>query len=221
MQLSQPLARQAAAEVYDIDLFDNSATTIRSLHARGGRAVCYLSAGTHESWRPDAAAVPSSLLGKPDWPGERWLDIRQRDALAPTIRRRLDLCKAKGFDGVEFDNVDGFVNDTGFALTADDQLRYNTWLANEAHRRGLAAVLKNDLQQAPQLRRYFDAVLAESCLRYDECRDLAPFTGLDKPAIDVEYEPVSGADCGRLADLGIQVIRKHLSLSPWLWRPCN
>ena len=28
------------------------------------------------------------------------------------------MCKEKGFDGVEFDNMDGYQNDTGFELTA-------------------------------------------------------------------------------------------------------
>lgn len=30
-----------------------------------------------------------------------------------------------GFDGLEPDNIDGFLNDTGFPLPYDDQLEYN------------------------------------------------------------------------------------------------
>jgi hypothetical protein len=47
-------------------------------------------------------------------------------------------------------------NDTGFHLTASDQLTYDKWLARTAHRLGLSIALKNDLDQARQLEPYFD-----------------------------------------------------------------
>lgn len=50
---------------------------------------------------------------------------------------RLDVAVYKGCDGVEPDNVDGYTNNTGFILTAEDQLMYNRFLADEAHERGL------------------------------------------------------------------------------------
>jgi hypothetical protein len=48
------------------------------------------------------------VVGAPleGWAGERWLDVRRLDLLGPILERRLDVCQAKGFDGVEFDNVD-------------------------------------------------------------------------------------------------------------------
>ena len=49
---------------------------------------------------------------------------------------RLDMCRDKGFDAVEPDNVDGYRNHTGFPLTAADQLRYNRLIAKLAHDRG-------------------------------------------------------------------------------------
>jgi hypothetical protein len=52
----------------------------------------------------------------------------------------LDRCLGKGFDGVDFDNVDGYANATGFELDGDDQLRFDAWLARAAHRRGLSVV---------------------------------------------------------------------------------
>ena len=48
------------------------------------------------------------------------------------ILDRLDVARAKGCDGVEPDNVDGYANKTGFDLTKDDQLRFNRFLAVEA-----------------------------------------------------------------------------------------
>ena len=56
----------------------------------------------------------------------------------PSCCARLDLCKAKGFDAVEPDNMEIYTNDTGFPLTYEDQLKFALWLADEAHKRGLA-----------------------------------------------------------------------------------
>src|SRR3954467_4662988 len=68
-------------DMYDIDVFDTPASTVAALHASkpGRRVTCYISAGSWESWRPDAGQFPRSLLGKPldHWPGERYLDIRR------------------------------------------------------------------------------------------------------------------------------------------------
>lgn len=41
------------------------------------------------------------------------------------MQARLDLAVQKGCDGVEPDNVDGYQNNSGFPLTAQDQLAYN------------------------------------------------------------------------------------------------
>ena len=41
--------------------------------------------------------------------------------------------------------------DTGFALTAADQLRFNRWIAHEAHARDMAVGLKNDTAQVKAL----------------------------------------------------------------------
>ena len=67
------------------------------------------------------------------WPGERWLDVRHIDVLGPIIEARLDLCRAKGFDSADADNMDGYTNTTGFPLTADDQLAFNVFAANAAN----------------------------------------------------------------------------------------
>ena len=63
----------------------------------------------------------------------KWLDIRRIDLLAPIMRQRRPL-QSQRFDGVEPDNTDIHLNDTGFLLTYADQLAYAKWLANEARR---------------------------------------------------------------------------------------
>ena len=39
-QLTTPIDASVDAQVYDIDLFDNDAATVASLHAAGRRVVC-------------------------------------------------------------------------------------------------------------------------------------------------------------------------------------
>ena len=153
-----PLDLSIDVDMYDIDLFENDASVIEALHAQGRKAVCYVSVGSWEDWRPDADQFPTSVIGEDyeGWPGENWLDIRQIELLAPVMRARLDLCRDKGFDGIEPDNIDGYTNDTGFPLTYEDQIRYNLWLADEAHARGLSIGLKNDPDQVSDLLPYFD-----------------------------------------------------------------
>ncbi len=85
---------------------------------------------------------------------------------------RIDMCKSKGFDGIDPDNIDGYANDTGLPLTAQDQLNYNIFLAATAHARGLAAGLKNDTGQVTTLVKYFDWELNEECFTYNECDTL-------------------------------------------------
>src|SRR5439155_304992 len=71
-------------------------------------------------------------------------------------------CQASGFDGVWFDNVDGFTMDSGFPITSDEQLTYNATLANDAHALGLGAAFNNDPQQTTQMVPYFDWVMYET-----------------------------------------------------------
>ncbi|MEA2289336.1 MAG: hypothetical protein QOD55_1333 [Solirubrobacteraceae bacterium] len=216
-QLTTPVDQSVDAQMYDIDLFDNSAAVVASLHAKGRRVVCYMSAGSFERGRPDSRRFPRSVLGKAldGWPDERWLDIRRIDRLRPIMERRLDLCRRKGFDGVEVDNIDGYANDSGFRLTAAHQLRYNRFLARAAHARGLSIGLKNDLDQVRALEPRFDWALNEQCFQYDECERLLPFVRARKAVFTVEYELEPSAFCGRARELGFMSMRKKLDLDAW------
>ena len=216
IQLQGTIDLSVQADVWDVDLFDTPQAVIDSLHARGAKVICYLSAGSWEDWRSDAARFPAVVLGKGNgWPGERWLDIRRLDLLDPILEQRLDLCQRKGFDGVDFDNMDGFANDTGFPLTAADQLAFNRYLAQAAHTRGLAAGLKNDLEQAHQLEPYFDWLLLEECFEQGLCHLSAPFTAAGKAVLAIEYGLPLEAFCDHARRSGISAIRKRLSLNAW------
>jgi hypothetical protein len=213
-QLTTPVDLSVPADMYDIDLFDNGADVVGALHASGRRAICYLSAGTYEPGRPDSGAFPAAVLGDAvqGWPDERWLDIRRLDVLGPIMEQRLDLCRAKGFDGVEPDNVDGYSNSTGFPLTAADQLAYNRFLVSAAHARGLSVGLKNDLDQAAELQPDYDWALNEECFQNSECDLLRPFVAAGKAVFNVEYSLDTSAFCPQAQALGFMSMRKSLSL---------
>ena len=209
--MDTPVDQSFDVDMYDIDLFDNDQDVVAALQEQGRTVVCYVNAGGWENWRPD------EVLGAnlDDWEGERWLDIRRLDLLAPIMEARMDLCKAKGFDGIEPHNVDGYLNDTGFSLTYDDQLRYNIWWANAAHERGLSVGLKNDMDQISDLLPYFDWALNEQCFEYDECETLLPFIDAGKPVFHVEYELDTGQFCETANALNFNSLRKQLELDAW------
>jgi hypothetical protein len=217
-----PLDLSVDAEVYDIDAFETAAATVDALHSRGRRVICYVNAGGWEDWRPDASRFPTDVIGKPldGWPGERWLDIRRLDVLAPLMEARLDMCQDKGFDAVEPDNIDGYINDTGFALSASDQLRFNRWLADTAHDRGMSIGLKNDLDQIGDLLAHFDWALSEECFAYDECELLVPFIAAGKAVFHVEYELGTAQFCPRALALGFSSMAKRWDLDAWR-EPCR
>ena len=175
--------------MYDVDLFETDPSTLGNLRSQGHKLVCYMSAGSWEDWRPDAKLFPEIVIGKKyeGWPGEKWLDIRQIDLLAPILRARFDECKAKGSDGIEPDSMDSYTNNTGFPLTYEDQLTFNKWLTQEAHMRGLSIGMKNDPDQVPDLLPYFDWALTEDCFAEGWCEQMLPFFQAGKPVFAAEY----------------------------------
>ena len=213
-QLTTPVDQSVEAQMYDIDLFNNDASVVSALHAKGRKVVCYFSAGSYEPGRPDSGEFPADVLGSAleGWPDERWLDVRRLDVLGPIMERRMDLCKAKGFDGVEPDNVDGYSNSSGFPLTAADQLAYNRFLAAAAHARGLSIALKNDLDQVAQLEPDFDFAINEQCFEYGECAMLQPFIAAGKAVFNAEYTMDTSSFCAQAKAQGISAIRKNLDL---------
>lgn len=220
-QLAVPVDQTVDAQVYDIDLFQNEASVVSSLHAQGRHVICYLDTGTWEGWRPDASKFPASVLGKadPGWTEEKWLDIRQLSILEPIMEARFKLCKEKGFDAIEADNVDGFQNNTGFPITAAQQLTYNEWLASAAHALGLSIAMKSDTNQIAELEPYFDFQVDEECIEYSECNLLEPFIKAGKAVFEVEYTKTPSQFCAQLNALKFMAMQKKLELDAWS-APC-
>jgi len=204
-------------DVFNLDLFDTPSATFETLRSRGVFVMCYFSAGSYEDWRPDASSFPDEVLGKDmeGWPGEKWLDIRRIDLLAPIIEARLELALERQCDGVDPDNINGYTNDTGFPLTAGDQIAFNVYLSGAAHQRGLAIGLKNDLEQIPELVAHFDWIINEECFSYSECELLLPFAQAGKPIFVIEYELQPADFCPQALELGFNALHKHWELDAY------
>ena len=212
-QLDGKICTNKPVDVYIIDMFDTPSSIIKELHKKGKKVIGYFSAGSYEAWRKDAAAFKKSDLGeKMDGWDERWLDIRSNQVKA-IMMARLDLAKKRGFDGVEADNVDGYQNETGFPLSAKDQLDFNIFLASQAHKRGLAIALKNDTHQIKELVPYFDFHINEECHVYDECERTLPFIRAGKPVFNAEYrKDYAKQICKKSKQLGISTLTLPLDL---------
>lgn len=219
-QLTGTIDTSFDVQMYDIDLFDNTAATIQTLHDKGRVVICYFST-QYESWRPDAAAFTPAVIGKPldDWAGENYVDIRS-DVVRKIMSTRLDLAVSKGCDGVEPDNVDGYDAKTGFPLTAADQISFNTFIANQAHARGISVGLKNDIDQATALVPTFDWALNEQCNQYKECGSLDVFINKGKAVFNCEYSGSATTVCPKMVTSKFSTIFKSLDLNAKINTQC-
>jgi hypothetical protein len=234
LQLSGRVDTSADVDVYDIDAEANSAALIERLHREGRKVVCYINAGAWEPYRSDSHLFPAEILGNPwsttKFADEKWIDIRRLDLLKPLIAARFDMAKKKGCDAIDPDNVDGFDDAgsrtgdrTGFNLSHADQLRFNRFLACEAHTRGMAIGLKNNPSQAKDLQADFDFVVSEQCMDYGECGAFKSFLTAGKPVFLAEYQEDLAPDAERKFDQmcaeterqGISAILKKNALDSW------
>ena len=223
-------------------------SAVAGVHLLGARVIGYIDAGTAETWRPDfrdMQAFDSScegcLFGRPlsNYPDEYWLNIninvegtnpntgRQETAqhfLLDEMLGRLKEARLIGVDAIEFDDVDGYENHTGLAISARTQLQYNSKLANLAHRIGFAVALKNDLSQTAALQPYFDFAINEQCFQYGGCDALTPWpTTYDKAVFNVEYDQKTSAFCpsANSALYNFNAIGKTDDLFDLPYKPCR
>ena len=221
-------------DVFDIDLYVDgrisrnnhtvNTAAVKAIHDRGAHAICYVSAGTAERFRPDYRRYVRfdrrhhhSLIGKPfasTFPNEYWLNLKnargQRDFILRRVEARTEKCARAGFDGVEYDDVDAYAQggkSTGWRIRPRGQLLFNRALARIAHRNGLSVALKNDLGQLERLEPHFDYAINEQCFQYHECaNNPAPgyrvFTRAGKAVFQVEYRIPRSRFCDRAAALG-------------------
>ncbi|KAF3909890.1 hypothetical protein ABW21_db0208151 [Orbilia brochopaga] len=221
IQLSGTIDRSFKGNAIEIDA-DTDAATVKYFKSKGTKVIAYISAGSWEDWRSDAKKFPKSVIGKPldGWPGESWLDIRQINTLKPILQARLTNAKNKGFDGVDWDNVDGYTQNSGFTISYNQQIAYNRMLSDISHQLRMTVALKNDLGQAAALAPYFDFAVNEQCSYYRECNLLAPFLNAGKAVVGLEY-PGQGDDKRTYAQVQTQTDKraytliKKLDLGAW------
>jgi hypothetical protein len=212
---SEPVA------AYDIDGFENTSVEVAALHAKGIHVICYMDVGTSENYRSDFSSFPAAVQGSSNgWPGEKWLDVRQLSVLEPIMVKRFEMCKEKGFDAVEPDNMDGYENSTGFPITAAEQATYDEWVANEVHSLGMAVLQKNDGEQTATLEPYFDGALDEQCNQYSECSNFQAYLKAGKPVLNAEYSLAASQFCSADNAAGIMGARYDLELDGKTFEPC-
>ncbi|MEM7256268.1 MAG: endo alpha-1,4 polygalactosaminidase [Pseudomonadota bacterium] len=202
------------------------------------KIICYFSAGTVESFRDDASQFLTSSIGEQyeSLVDERWIDYRNFEAFADIMRNRMDVCKAKGFDAIETDNVDAHnyetvdangnvVNiGTNFRISLDDSIRYIRWLGVEAHSRGLSIGLKNAEEMAVDVVSDVDWMLTEDCYVDNWCQEASVFIDNNKPVFMTEYEdllPDFTPACALAKSLGFFAIWRDPSLADGTYLACE
>lgn len=158
----------------------------------GAYGICYVNAFQTQADEPDvdrpdersnwpAHLVLSALGDDPNWGGEYLIDIStaaKRTEAAAWVSPMIQACAAKGFKGVEFDNLDSWTRFDGTPVAGQvpfglpEAVAYAALLVADAHAKGLAAAQKNSVELTPeealgQIR--FDFAIAEECGRWREC----------------------------------------------------
>lgn len=210
-QLTGELNTRVAAQLFVTDLFDTDAAQLAELHAAGRIVSAYLSAGSLESWRQDAATFPSDAVGQQlsAYPNERWLDIR-RPEVRSVMQARFELAVERGFDGVLLSTLGVYRAESGFEIGRDDELAYATELASDAHGRNLSVGLSGDFELSAQLAEHCDWALAIRCVESTTCDGLRPLSAAGLPVFDLETtDSDKDVICSEARSLGIPVTFKH------------
>lgn len=163
--------------------------------AKDAYSICYINAFQTQPGERDVWPESALLMGAdgpvidPEWPDEILLDTsssEQRAAIAAIVTPWIRDCADRGYDAVEFDNLDSFTRSAG-VLSLDDNLALAATLVDAAHAAGLAAGQKNAAEYAEDLRREagFDFAVSEECAAFRECfayRDVYA-----EAVLDIEY----------------------------------
>ncbi len=238
----------AGVTLLDLDGFNISASKVSSLKAQGVYTVCYIDAGSYEDGRPDSSLYPAYLkifkdvqwnewfldvqdVFRPIQPAgtqlvnNQWVDASGKPlaglptagAFGPLLKARLKMCADKGFDSLEPDNLQNDEN-AGGKVSLQQQLDFNSWIADTAHDAGLAAFQKNGPDKillkdsaGKMMVEKFDAILNEECQQYSECAPLAEYVKRGKLALNTEYS--QALNCTTSDTYVINSIKKDLGLT--------
>jgi len=215
-----------SGEVIDVDAFTTTAETVAALHAKGEKVIAYMSAGTIENDRPDISLLPLEVVGKvyPEWPNEKWLDIRQLEKMKPWLNTRFNMILKKGFDGVEPDNMDSYSNETGFSIQIADTKKYADYLIGLAHTNGLSIGQKNVPELSEEYASKFDWALTEDAFKQGWQDSMAVYVKKNKPVFAVEYtdkttqQDFQNLVCPKAKLLEFTAILKKRDLDKWVYK---
>lgn len=214
-----------SCDIIDIDAFIATKELVDAFHARGIKVIAYVSVGTLENYRPDSLLLPKDVIGNiyPAWPDERFLNIRDIEKLKPFIRSRFDMIKAKGFDGIEPDNIDIYAEETVFNLSLEDTRLFCDYIIEEAHNRGLCIGQKNTEELVPFMYTTFDWALTEDAFHQNIQDRYSPYISAAKPVFCAEYtDEMNTTDfnalvCAKARQLHYFAFLKHRDLTQWTY----
>jgi hypothetical protein len=212
IQLSGTIDTTIEASLYIVDFEEVSAATIAELHAAGRAVACYLSVGTLETWRSDAASFPAAAIGNPlaDYPQENWLDIRDSTVQSLMIAR-VDRARSKGCDAIDPANLSSAGQNTGFAaLTRTDGLNYGRVVARAGSSQGMSVALDGAEDLLGDLWPDFDWGMATACFSADGCQAWNPMLAANKPVLLVEFGDATTAQavCAPATQAGFDALIK-------------
>jgi hypothetical protein len=223
-----------APVIYDIDGIINPASTVVALHAMGKHVVCYIEVGAAGNYY---SAVDEGIsttyydqlrtageFGKkvPGYP-EYYLDIRSSTTVSIIESMISQQCAAKGFDAVETDIDEEYVDNSGFPLTKVVEETYMTTLASYIHGLGLGWWIKNPDDTgdtyAGDMFSLADAVLTEQCNQYSSCGLLSAYGG-HKGVFNAEYKLKPSSFCTKDVNMGFNGAQFNVGLTG-ARRPCR
>lgn len=198
-----------------------------------GYSICYINAfqtqddsgGTN---RPDAkSSWPKDLVldrlgDDPNWGGEYLVDIStagKRKQAAEWVQQMIDGCARKGFDAVEYDNLDSWTRFDGTPLEGKvpfgkkQALEFAKLITERAHAAGMAVGQKNttDITRKETKKVGFSFAVAEECGRWNECEEYRKVYG--NQVIDIEYRRQDFTKACTAVGKKISVVLRDLQVS--------
>lgn len=174
--------------------------------------ICYVNAFQSQpdvQWPPEVVTTAED----PDWPGEFVIDLssaQTREVAAARVGEMIEHCAQRGFDAVEFDNLDTFVRfgdlgsgEVGFGRA--ETAAYASLLVEMAHANGLAAGQKNTVELLGEPLG-FDFAVVEQCGEYAECDAFREAYGERVYAIEYTAEGLAAA-CAALGEDASVILR--------------
>ncbi|MFK7917618.1 MAG: endo alpha-1,4 polygalactosaminidase [Ilumatobacter sp.] len=209
---------RAGTQVVARDWFGGTALT-------SGYSICYVNAFQTQQDsdgvdRPDersnwpTALVLSGFEDDPNWAGEYLIDIStdsKRVAAADHLDQMIEVCAAKGFDAVEYDNLDSWTRLSDLPFGQPEAVAFAEIITDRAHALGLAVAQKNTaaFDAATSLDVIgFDFAVVEECGVFTECDRFTEVFG--EAVVAVEYTQRGFDAACEAIGASVSVVRRDL-----------